>query len=395
MLYVNLVLLYLNIHFTCGHFFQTPTENEDTDMFICTCASCDTFTTVGVMYKEFCYYININDRFLYNNDRVDQFSIAHVNNQAVIADSIVSRLTNEFYSSYKYPYINLKFYDSTMFSSYTSEYDKCIKLDISNNELLDDESRGCPPDPSILRTSKFEILFNQRREHTHKVPYKSCNVRTSGVLIDEAKTCLFSDTEQCSIAFIKDITSYRIFEMFMMQKYEEHIKVMCLESKLNQSLDNCLLNLFRYSSHIIYMNASFVNQHEASKFNFRLIGEKTGYFIVDLNRKTIYSIPSYQAGIHILLNRYKVKNLTHLCTEPEMKLTSNLVNLNSSVGSIDNTSERTLNDSKDSKGSADFTVFIVTICFLVLFVLATLVFKFKRSLDSESIEVFHSDGIQV
>ena len=285
----------------------------------CLCANCSSTTTVGILYEKHCYYININDRIQHGNDLVGQFEPSFVHNDFNIADSIIVFLKNTFYKRFKYPYINMKVYSSILFYSTASKYDNCVKLDLNQNIFFDDESNGCLPEPAILRTDRFEELFQSNwKERNQNVSHKQCNTNSNGTLVSNGSKCLFYSPEQCSIAFINSLETYHVFEAYVVSTFERRAKHVCLEM-INAKRNRCMLNLFQseFNSYVIYMNTSFFKEDILSDSYFHINGNTTGYYVVDVNRRFLLHVSTYGKGMDMLLNKYKNSKLNNLCMEPD------------------------------------------------------------------------------
>ncbi len=107
----------------------------------CVCRSCEEPETVGIAYKEFCYYANVNDRLYSNNDRVDQFDVSHVVGDIDVADGLIALVTKKLYDKFRHPFVNIRPYKSRFFKQTTDS--ECLKLNIRTNAIT---RGGCKPE---------------------------------------------------------------------------------------------------------------------------------------------------------------------------------------------------------------------------------------------------------
>jgi len=381
------VILHLSLSVYCRHVPFSFNENQPIKK--CHCLLCDVETTVGIVISNFCYYLNVNDRINYNNDQVTQFAVNQINDNINFADSIVSYLTVQFYSAFQHPYINLKFYESNIFEIFgVSHYDQCVKLDIASNKFIDDESGHCSPEPSILKTDQYEILYGWEKKANPEI-YNNCNLFSNGVQIDGGKSCLFFDTRKCLIASINDVESFSIFEKFVVWHYYEHSKKECQKNRTYQSLDECLLGLFNkeYSSFIIHLNISAISERNSSNDYFHITGDKTGYFVVDVSRKKIYDVASYHDGMDLLLNRYKITDVHNLCSEVDEETTMISENTTKPYTQLTDMTTSEMDRLKVSRDSANLIICIITSVIIFLLFSAWITKRCLKKIDTTELFV--------
>ena len=224
---ILILLVFVPISISMAQYMPFKNATVTTNLMRCVCSVCEPSTTIGFLFENSCFYINVNDRFHYNNDIVNQFSVGHVNNDVGVADSIVARLTGEMYTQFKYPYINLRWYESAVYTVAVSPLDLCPKLDIRLNKISNDEDNGCTAEPSIIKTEQYDVLYSRASEIFHEVSYQNCTNRENGILINSGENCMFwaSGSTRCNVAFIRDIHSYKAFEKFVVETMLNEINI--------------------------------------------------------------------------------------------------------------------------------------------------------------------------